>query len=212
MKNLTEKFLTETDKKKIMQAVQEVEKVTSGEIVPMIVSSSYTYPVSNIIGAFTFSMVISLAAIAITNNQNLWLFLCVFMLGFIIMHEIINMVPPLKRLFISDKEIEEEVNEAAMKAFYYKSIYKTRDLTGILIFISIFEKKVVLLADQGINAKVSKKNWEETVEIITHGIKNKTQADAIITAIHKTKDLLKKYFPIKHGDTNELDNLIIEKK
>ncbi len=55
MKHLADKFLSDSDKERIRNAVKEVEKTTSGEIVPMIASTSYTYPASNFIGGFTFA-------------------------------------------------------------------------------------------------------------------------------------------------------------
>ena len=49
------------------------------------------------------------------------------------------------------------------------------------------------------------------MKIIIDGIKQKRQAEAICKAVEKTGDLLKEHFPIKPDDTDELDNLIIER-
>jgi len=209
MKNLADKFLNDSDKEKIVNSVKEVEKITSGEIVPMVVSSSYHYPLSNVLGGFSIALILSVAVMFIMNNENMWTFLGIFMVLFIILHELVKHVFPLKRLFLSDKEIEEEVEEAAIKNFFLKGLYKTRDETGVLIFISVFERKVWILADRGINSKVGKDTWKEIVDLITLGIKNRKQSDAIVQAVKRVGDILKENFPVKHDDTDELDNLII---
>lgn len=209
MRQLADKFLTDTDKENIRKAVKEIEKVTSGEIVPMIVSASYSYPLSNFIGGFSLGMLIALITVLISQNENLWLFLSVYMAAFIIIHELIKYILPLKRLFISIKEMNEEVEEAAINAFYKNELYKTRDKTGVLIYISVFEKKVWVLADKGINSKVDPGTWKEIVSIIVNGIKEKKQSEAIVKAIEKTGEILSTHFPCKKDDMNELTDLII---
>ena len=47
--------------------------------------------------------------------------------------------------------------------------------------------------------------------MITDGIRQKRSADAICEAVEKIGALLKRHFPVKPDDTDELDNLIIEK-
>jgi putative membrane protein len=210
MKHLADKFLSESDKKRIQDAVKEVEKTTSGEIVPMIASTSYTYPVSNFIGSFTFALIIALLTVFILKNENLWFFLSVFMPAFIIMYVIIKYCLPVKKLFISDKEINEEVEEAAINQFFRHQLYKTKDQTGVLIYISIFERKVWVLADSGINNKVDTSVWQEVVNIIVSGIKEKKQGEAIPQAIEKVGQILCTNFPCKSDDTDELSNLIVE--
>ncbi|MCU0822184.1 MAG: TPM domain-containing protein [Spirochaetes bacterium] len=210
MKDLAANFLTESEKKKIIDAVNKIEKITSGEVVPMVVSSSYHYPVANILGSFIISMIISMAAVFIFKNQYLWLFLSVFMVSFVVFHEVIKSVPVLKRLFISDKEINEEVEEAAITSFCNKGLSNTRDRTGVLIFISVFERKVWVLADSGINKKVTEDTWQNIVDIIINGIKNGQQGDSIVKAISMVGEILMSHFPVREGDEDELSNLIIE--
>lgn len=209
MKNLSEKFLTKDEQDRITAAVHDAEKVTCGEIVPMIVSSSYHYPVSNILGGLILGLITAVGLSLAVKNDNMWFFLASFIIIFLIMHEIVKRLLPLKRLFISDREIEEEVEEAAVTAFYRNELYKTRDRTGILIFISIFEHKVWVLADKGINEKVNSGLWKEMVEKIIAGIKNRNQADAIIEAVSATGNILKEKYPCRPEDKDELHNLII---
>jgi len=203
------------DKKKIQKAVEDAEQQTSGEIIPMVVSSSYHYPMANVIGATAVSLPLSIIFTPLIGGQlwlgtqNMWIFIILFSVMFALLHWLINLVPWFKRIFISPGEIEEEVQEVATTAFFKKGLYRTRDETGVLMFISIFERKVWVLADRGINEKVAKDQWQKIVQHIINGIKHNRQADAICEAVDMVGKLLKTHFPVKPDDTDELPNLII---
>ena len=132
-----------------------------------------------------------------------------FGVAFMVFHRVVQRIWPLKRVFISDREIDEEVQEAALTRFFKEELYRTRDETGILIFISVFEHRVWVLADRGINAKVDKGQWDSIVARIVSGIKKGQQADAICEAVQDVGSILAQHFPVREDDVDELDNLII---
>jgi putative membrane protein len=217
MKDPAKEFLSDDERARVNTAVKEAEKLTAGEIVVMIISASYQYPMANVIGAAAFALPLALIFTPLVGgwlwigSQNMWLFLGFLTVLFILFHEVIRRTPWLKRFFISRNEIDDEVEEAAITNFFDQGLYRTRDETGVLVLISVFEHRVWILADQGINAKVPKGQWDDIVKMITAGIKQKRPADAICEAVEKIGALLKENFPIKPDDTDELKNLIIEK-
>ena len=215
MKNLAEKFLTREEQERIRAAVGEAEKKTSGEIVPMIVPASYHYPMADVLGGASLALPVSIVLSYILGSMlwvgpsNMWVFMGLFGVAFVVFHRLVQRVWPLKRMFISDREIDEEVQEAALTGFFKEELYRTRDETGILIFISVFEHRVWVLADRGINAKVDKGQWDSTVADIVRGIKEGRQAEAICAAVKEVGTILARHFPVKDDDVDELDNLII---
>ena len=217
MKDLAKAFLSDDERARVDKAVKDAEKLTAGEIVVMIISASYQYPMANVIGAAAFALPLALLLTPLVGGwlwiggQNMWLFLGFLTIFFIMFHEVIKRIPRLKRFFISRKEIDDEVEEAAITNFFDQDLYRTRDETGVLVLISVFERRVWILADRGINAKVAEGQWDEIVKMITDGIKQKRPADAICEAVEKIGALLRLHFPVKPDDTDELKNLIIEK-
>ena len=218
MKDLAQRFLSEDERTRVSAAVAEAEKRTAGEIVVMIIPASYHYPMAGVIGAAAFALGLGLAFTPLIGgwlwigSQNLWLFLGLFTVFFILFHEVIRRTLWLKRFFISRKEINAEVKEAAVTHFFNHGLYRTRDKTGVLVLISVFERRVRVLADEGINAKVPEGRWEDIVKLITDGIKQKRPADAICAAVEKIAGLLQAHFPIKPGDIDELRNVITDKQ
>jgi len=215
MQNLAEKFLNAADRERVEAAVRAAEKTTSGEIVPMIVSASYHYPMADVLGGVSLALPISillayiLGGLLWVGSSNMWVFMGVFCAVFIVCHRVVQRVWPLKRVFISDREVAEEVREAALIGFFKEELFRTRDATGILIFISVFEHKVWVLADRGINSKVETDRWDTVVAHVVDGIKKGRQADAICEAVDEVGKILTEHFPVKADDTDELDNLII---
>ena len=60
-----------------------------------------------------------------------------------------------------------------------------------------------MLADRGINTKVKEGEWNGIVSMITEGIKNKNQAEAICKAIGEAGRILKEHFPRKTDDKDD---------
>ncbi|MBG0791657.1 MAG: TPM domain-containing protein [Desulfovibrionaceae bacterium] len=204
-------FLTQAEQDALVECVREVEKTTSGEIVPMIAPASYEYPRASLIGGLVGGALIGVGAALAFGRNDMWLFLAVFLAAFLVLSRLIEAFPALKKPFISKREMREEVEEAAFTAFYANGLHRTRDLTGILIYVSVFERQVQVLADKGINDKVDPKVWEEVVAMVTDGIRAGKPGEALCRGVARCGELVAEKFPIKADDTDELPNLIIGK-
>lgn len=66
-----------------------------------------------------------------------------------------------------------------------------------------------MLADTGINERLTPDVWEKVVASILTGIKKHRQAEAICEGIGKIGHILAAHFPIITDDTNELKGVII---
>ncbi|KJS32917.1 MAG: hypothetical protein VR64_05175 [Desulfatitalea sp. BRH_c12] len=216
MKNLAQRFLNQAEYERIDSAVNAAESRTGGEIVCLIQPASYHYPLANVIGAAFLSLPVALVLAPLLGgylwigHYDLWLFLGIFGVLFAGGHWLLDRWPWLKRRFVSDREIAEEVEEAAVTAFFRHGLYRTRDANGVLLFISVFEHKVWILADHGINTKVPADQWEAIVARLTAGIHRKESATAICEAIAAIGKILENHFPARADDRNELKNVIRE--
>ncbi len=123
-------------------------------------------------------------------------------------------VPVVRRLVISDDEMEREVRQRAVEAFVAHEVFATRKRTGVLIFLSLFEHRVVVLGDTGINARVAEGEWDEIVAGIVAGIKQRQPGRALVEAIGRCGELLQRQgVERRSDDTNELpDRLHLERE
>ncbi|MBT8346789.1 MAG: TPM domain-containing protein [Desulfofustis sp.] len=215
MTTLAEQFLTAEERQTVTETVQEAEKKTSGEIVPMIVSESHSYPVAPIVGGIFFALPIALLSARFfggllwLGTDNMWLFLIFFTIYYTIGYISVKRIPRLKRLFFSPIRADLAVKEAAAAAFFSEALHDTRDANGILLYISVFEHRVWVLGDRGIDDKIDPQTWQEIVDLVSSGIKKGSPCQAICDGIECIGSILEEHFPVKADDKNELHNLII---
>lgn len=215
MHNLAENFLTKAEQEQVTAIVHEVERSTSGEIVPMIVSRSHDYPLAAAICSLSLCIPLGLLLTHLlgprlwVGPQNMWLFLALCSVGFAIFYALVSQLDWVKHFFLNHKQVEQEVREGALAAFYEEKLYKTADENGILLYISVLEQKVWILADAGINTKIDRREWDAVVADLTAGIKAGKRCQAICQAVKCTGEILRTHFPHQRDDRDELHNLII---
>jgi putative membrane protein len=104
------------------------------------------------------------------------------------------------------------VYEAAFLEFYSSGLYRTREANGVLIYLSVFEKRVVVIGDRGIHSKMGTQHWDAVRDRIIEGIKQGRARDGICAAIQGCGEALAKHFPHQADDVNELFDQVIERK
>ncbi|MCL4233962.1 MAG: TPM domain-containing protein [Deltaproteobacteria bacterium] len=196
--------LSPTDGERIARAVAEAESRTSGEIVPVIVDASDEYPHADLIAG----LVGQFAAIAIAASVHWdagWTGTVVLVAaGFLAGLVIGRVAPGLRVRLVGRRVIDTEVHQRALEAFVENGVARTRDRTGILIFVSLFERRVEIVADEGIHSRVPRGTWDEVVALVLAGVRAGSLADGLTRAIARCGDLLAKDFPRREDDTNEL--------
>ncbi len=104
---------------------------------------------------------------------------------------------------------KKSVKELAREEFFKLGIDKTRDKTGIIIFLLLEARQFYILADEGINKKVPEKTWDAIKdEIQEHFIEGRF-SEGIIHGVDRVGKILREHFPIKPDDTNEISNRVI---
>ena len=107
---------------------------------------------------------------------------------------------------------ENPVYDHAVSAFHKYGLTNTKDKTGVLIFLSIKEHRIQILADTGINAKVEQTVWDSMVSHLATNIVEGNTCPAIIDVVKKSGEILAQHFPIQSGDVNELPNEVVVEK
>jgi len=219
--NLKQRF-TENDLQRIKAAVKEAEQKISGEIVPVIVEKSGYYSIANykgsLIGAsFAFIIMIMLDRYVIHDASVTLYYDPVFIFFVVILGGVIgavipNFLPALMRVLVSQRHFDHATKQRAENAFLEEEVFNTRHRTGIMIFISFFEREVIVMADRGISKVVDQKQWDKIVADLISNIRMGKIVEGLEGAIKRCGEiLLEKGFLITADDVNELrDDLRIE--
>lgn len=215
--SLQSRFSSE-DLARIKAAVFEGESKISGEIVPVFVESSGTYTIANYRGGLIAAISAFLTIIFLDRYVPryaiydpliiLIIFLAAGILGGVASHFIL----PIKRLLADQQQLDTATRFRAERAFLEQEVFNTRDRTGILIFVSFFEKEVIVMADKGISKVVDQKEWDALVRLIIDGIRKGKLVDGMEAAIKRSGEILfEKGFLRAEDDINELgDDLRIQ--
>ena len=100
------------------------------------------------------------------------------------------------------------IYESAAKKFEKLGMTKTQHRNGVLIYVALNDKKFAIIGDSGLHLNLHKHFWDNTAEAMTKHFKDGDIIGGIEKGIEKAGDELKKYFPYKDDDVNELSNEI----
>lgn len=98
------------------------------------------------------------------------------------------------------------LEQLAQKEFYTLGMIKTKDRTGILIFLLLQDRRFHIFADEGIHTKVEEGTWETIAKEMSEHFFQQKFRDGVIHGVQSVGAVLAKYFPPRPGDTDELSN------
>jgi len=207
------KFFSAGDLEAIRKATKEAESGTSGEIVPVVVGACDGWEELPWKVALFGSLAVSLAAAlfhvfgsAWPGSVPFWILLPPS-LGAAVGFALGRLWPAWWRCLIPGDELEHRVAARARVAFLEEEVFATRERTGILIFLALFERRVVVLGDAGINQAVRKEEWDDVVEILIRGIRSARPGPALVEAIGECGRILAEHgVEIRQDDSNELED------
>tara|TARA_R110000868_G_scaffold154736_2_gene380956 strand:+ start:17690 stop:18325 length:636 start_codon:yes stop_codon:yes gene_type:complete len=190
MKKLTKEFMAD-----IKSLVTEIESKSTGEIVPVILESSDSYPSAHFRWALLLSLVapVLLYMAPLSIDDPIWFMASQSIaatLGLIIAFH-----PKLKRFMLTKNQMNEEVYQRALQAYFEHGVHTTKDRDGVLIFISNFEHRAHILADIGIAAKVDEQTWKAILNKALIDLKNRDLPKALTGMVRETGELLTRDFP-----------------
>lgn len=111
------------------------------------------------------------------------------------------------RVFVDNACPGDVLNQAA-HIFRKLDMHKTQLRNGVLIYISISDKKFAIIGDAGINEKVKTGFWDEIVAGMKNYLARMAVVEGIIYAINETGKALSEHFPCSHDDKDELSDEI----
>ena len=117
-------------------------------------------------------------------------------------------INPIHALLIRKNEKKRQVQIMAHAIFSKSKIYETKKRTGLLIFVSLLEKQLIVKADKKLYEAIPQEEWDimqkEMESSITFG---NLQAD-FLDNLKKTGAIFSKYIPVEEPNINELPDYI----
>ena len=206
-------LFSESDLRRIEEAIRDAEARTRGEIVVVAAPASGDYPGAAWTGACLGGLGTLLILVLVHWLGDLWgvgsplWALLAAAGGAAAGYLAVAASDRLKRLLVADEVLERQVDLAARAAFVDHEVFSTRDRSGVLLYLSLLEHRVEVLADVGVEAVVQPGEWDEVVAGIVRGIREGRAADALIEAIGRCGEILdRRGLERRADDRDELAN------
>ena len=204
--------LGEAERSELAAEIADAEGRTVGEIVVVVLERSDRHPGAEWLAA-TMTMLLGSALLVVWLpwDRPAALLACQFALG-AAGYLTARFVPGFKRAFISEERADEMANEQALQEFYAHGVHGTRDATGVLLFVSLLERRIVVLGDKGIDAKLDTSDWEAADAAILEGVREGSLKRGLIEGIRRCAKVLAEHFPRAEDDRDEVPNHVIVRR
>ncbi|HNX44485.1 MAG TPA: TPM domain-containing protein [Bacteroidales bacterium] len=97
-----------------------------------------------------------------------------------------------------------EANDRAVQIFKTLGMDKTELRNGVLFYLAVKNRKFAVIGDSGINRMVDENFWEHLKALLIENFAEGKFTEGLILGVSNVGEELKKYFPHKPDDTNEL--------
>lgn len=185
-------------------AVRRIERATSAEIVVVASSRSGSYrDLAAIAGAGAAWLSLAVLVYSPFVFLPTWMAIEVGALG-LGAGWLAHRSPWLLRLLAGPARTKRQVETAAKAAFMDESVHGTRGRTGILVYASLLEERVVLIPDAGLAAKVPGGAWNALRFGPGPDPARLASLDGFLAGLDSLGAILAREFPAPADDRNEL--------
>jgi putative membrane protein len=196
-------FLPEA-RKRVGEAVEAIERDTTAEIVVSVRKCAGHYEQTDLFAGLVLALVGLIYMLFDSYPFDVWWMPINVMLAFIVGAFVTLEVKPLRRLLSGDKLLRESALTAAHAAFYELGISRTTGRTGVLVFVSMFERRVVVVPDIAVEPKELGAEWAAAVEGLQATLRGTPDFDRFLVALGALKAPLARALPGKPDDVNQL--------
>lgn len=206
--------LTPQEHQALADRIRAAEARTSGEIYCVVARASdgYFHPAAFLLAAGMLAIGI---AVAWWLDRS-WLgpshltFAAAQATAFVAALAVLRAAPRLRLRMVSRRLRFRRAHDNAVRQFLAHNVHMTERRTGILIFVSLAERYVEVVADAGINGKVGQEEWNGIVARLTAAAAAGRLAEGLGDAIDRAGALLAGHFPGGVRNPNELDDHVVE--
>lgn len=94
--------------------------------------------------------------------------------------------------------------ERAREVFALRAVWNTEENNGVLIYVLLAERRVEIVADRGIDARVDAQEWQAICRMMESHFAQGRYREGALAGVRSVSELLARHFPARAGDKNEL--------
>jgi putative membrane protein len=199
--------ITADDSERLTGAIRDAEAHTAGEIVVVVAAQAGAYRSVPVLWALLAALVVPWPLIWITTLGPSRIFQIQLVVALVL--SVVLSLPKRRYRLVPGFIKRAQAHEAAAREFVRRGLTRTRERTGVLIYVAAAEHYAEVLADTGIADRVDERVWRDIVAHLVDAIKAGNAADGLITAVHRVGAVLAEHAPARADDTDEFPNRVI---
>lgn len=185
------------------RSVRSIEAHTSAEVVVAVRRRSGEYRPAAYHFGFGLSALVVLYLLLTPDLHSVGAIALDAALGFGIGLVLALNIGPLLRVLVRARALEQNAGNAARVAFFELGISRTTARTGVLVFVSTFERRVVVLPDIGVDVLALGPAWPACCAELTRAVRAR-DLPAFERALESMGPILGARMPRSTNDVNEL--------
>jgi uncharacterized membrane protein len=99
-----------------------------------------------------------------------------------------------------------DVLARAGHVFTHLKMHATAERNAVLIFLSVEDRKLAIVGDRGVHARVGEEYWPRVRDAMVERLRAGAARDAIVHAVIDVGLVLAKFFPPRPGHSNQLSD------
>ena len=113
----------------------------------------------------------------------------------------------------TQQSTEKIVRQRALDVFSTERVWDTADNNGVLVYVLLAERAIELVADRGINQRVSPEVWQGALSRMTGAFRAGHFETGLTQALAEVTALLVEHFPLAAGavNSNELPDFPVSR-
>lgn len=210
--------LNEEEQNRLNEHIAAAEKRTGSQIVLAVISKSDTYPE---LPWKAFALGASLAALmalllntrapAMLPVQAVVLSMVMILAAGAGLALIAVFVPDFARLFLTSHRAEVETRQYAQSLFLSRELFATGDRRAVLLMVSLFERRIVVLPDKGLAGQLDEPAIHRVIDSMREDLSSGRTEQALFAGLRTLEAGIKPAGPSGYsGDI--LPNIITEEK
>jgi putative membrane protein len=200
-------MITADDSERLAGAIRDAEAHTAGEIVVVLAAQAGGYRSVPVLWALLAALVAPWPLIWITTLGPSRIFQIQLVVALVL--SIVLSLPKRRYRLVPGFIKRSQAHEAAAREFVRRGLTRTRERTGVLIYVAAAEHYAEVLADTGIADRVDEQVWRDIVADLIDAIKAGQAPDGLVTAVHRVGAVLAEHAPPRADDIDEFPNRVI---
>lgn len=210
-------FLSEADAQTIDARIRQLEARTGAQVVTAVLGKCDSYP-ELVWKAFALAVVLCAFAVAIIDT--LWpawvsAYAALSNLAPVLLAGAVSglaavFVPDYARLFLRATRRDAEVRQRAHVLFLDHGLTATTGRNGVLLLVSLFERKVEIVSDLAYRGRVERADWDGVIAAMTPALARAKSAQAVLAGLDALEQLLRARGYAAGGAANELPDRPIQ--